>query len=81
LDKIGEKFNTYGYPLYNMVATLGKDAPPYTTVNRCMAELKINDPRPGSPYSVHGIVMNDRQGAESRISSSVGISQERVHLF
>ena len=103
MDKIGEgaviqylhKKGLTPKDIHNdMVATLGKDAPPYATVKRWVAELKRgrqsleDDPHPGRPVTVatpemvnkvHDIVMTDRQVTEKYIASTVGISQERVH--
>ena len=79
---------------YDLVATLGKDAPSYGTMKRWVAEFKHgrqspeDDPHPGRPVivatqemvsKVHDIVMTDRQVTERYIASTVGISQERVH--
>ena len=97
MDKIGEraviqylhKKGLTPKDIHNdMVATLGKDAPSYATVKRCVAEFKRgrqsleDDPCPETPEmvnKVHDIVMTDRRVKQRYIASTVGISQERVH--
>ena len=78
----------------DMVATLGEDAPSYSTVKKWAAEFKRgrdsleDDPRPGRLVTVttqetidkiHDMILEDRRRTQRYIATQLGISQEHVH--
>ena len=74
--------------LDDMIKTLGKDAPKYTTVKKWVAEFKrgrksTDDPRAGRPeevtteekiQAVHEAVLADRRSTVRYIAETCGIS-------
>ena len=78
----------------DMIATLGEEAPSYTTVKKWAAEFKRgresleDDPRSGRPVTVStqdvidkvlDIILADRRTTQRTIAFELQISQERVH--